>query len=74
MNNAAAKAEIVTPETLLAAALEHVESASIRAWATSEHNRPIWLQIAAGAIKKAPDGSPDVHRFAAYILCNAIGL
>jgi hypothetical protein len=72
MNNAAQTATL-TPETLLAAALQHVESASIRAWATSEHNRPIWLKIAAGAIAKA-NGTPDVHRFAAYILCNAIGL
>jgi hypothetical protein len=73
MSNAALKAETTTPETLLAAALEHVESASVRAWATTDHNRPIFVTIAASAIQKS-NGSPDVHRFAAYIVALAIGL
>jgi hypothetical protein len=69
MNNATKAAA----ETLLTSALAHVESASIRSWATSEHNRPIFIQIAQAAIRKS-GGAPDVHMFAAYIVSSAIGL
>jgi len=62
-----------TGETLLAAALEHVESASIRAWAMTEHNRPLFLQLAQKALDKSGP-SADPHLFAAYIVATAIGL
>jgi hypothetical protein len=42
MSNAARK---MTAETLLDTALTHVESVSVRRWATTEHNRPIFIQI-----------------------------
>lgn len=58
---------------LMTAALEKVESKSIRAWATSERNFSIWLQIAGNACEVAK-GYPDVNRFTAYIVCVAIGL
>jgi len=50
----------------LGLALELVESESIRAWARSEKNLPIWLQLAAG--------KSDPTRFAAFIVATAIGL
>lgn len=59
-------------EQLLQAALEKVESQSIRQWATSEHNRPIWIKLAELALAKKPDASPD--RFSTLIVCSAIGL
>jgi len=57
---------------LLDEALSHVESDSVREWANSEHNRPIWEKIAQGALDKN-GGEYDVHRLAAYIVCVAIG-
>jgi len=64
------------PETLLTDALALVESQSVRAWATTEHNRPIFVQLAAGAIQSAgvSGRDPNVHTFAAYIVATAIGL
>lgn len=61
---------------LLNGALEHVESKSIREWVVSEHNAPLWLQIAENAVSKGKDPqNPDhVLRFATYIVCTAIGL
>lgn len=66
----------MTAETLLTDALAKVDSASVRSWASTEHNRPIFLQLAAGAIQSAAvtGRNPDVHTFAAYIVATAIGL
>lgn len=66
----------MAPEQLLESALSHVESASIRAWATSEHNKPIMLKLASGAIERAgvAGAEPNVHTFAAFIVASAIGL
>lgn len=58
-------------ETLLESALSRIESASIKAWATSEHNRPVWLRFCEAAIA---NGKADAARVATLILCNAIGL
>ncbi len=63
--------EKLTAEQLLASALERVESESIRQWAESEHNRPLFLKIAERAVER---GKADPDTFAAYIVCNAIGL
>lgn len=53
--------------------LKRVESASIREWASSERNRPIWLELAGTALKnKGPSADPDT--FAACIVATAIGL
>lgn len=60
-------------EQLLQAALEKVESQSIRQWVTSEHNRSIWLEIAQQAVSKQ-NGSPDIFLFSALIVATAIGL
>jgi len=50
-------------------AVSLVESASIRKWATSEHNQPIFLEIAGKAIenKKSPED------FTTFIILQAIG-
>jgi vacuolar-type H+-ATPase subunit B/Vma2 len=61
---------VMTGQALLDAALTQVESQKIRAWATSDHNGPIWLKIAENAVK---NGRTDVHAFTAYIVCVAIG-
>lgn len=60
----------ITNTQLLESALEKVESKSIKEWANSTSNRPIFEKIAQGAIDK---GNTDVNRFAAYITCLAIG-
>lgn len=54
-------------EKLFKQALTHVESDSIRAWANSADNRPIWIKIAAKA------GHADPVRFAAFIVATAMG-
>ena len=51
-------------------ALEKVESQSVRAWATSAHNYPIFLEMAKGAVKKGT----DTDFFAGMIVAYAIGL
>jgi hypothetical protein len=62
----------MTPESLFQAALSKVESLSIRAWAQTDHNRPIMLKLAALQLEK-PSSDP-VHLFAAFIVSSAIGL
>lgn len=57
-------------EALFEAALERVESKSIRAWATSQHNRPIWLDIAKRYVGK----DEAEIRLATDITATAIGL
>lgn len=59
-------------ETLFTQALERVESKSIREWATTDHNRPIFIQLAEKAIAKNPQ--TEVCMFSAYITVTAIGL
>ena len=56
---------------LLNEALEGVESDPIKEWANSAHNRPIFEEIAQGALDKNPDSDPV--RLGAYIVCLAIG-
>jgi hypothetical protein len=55
----------------LQAALEKVESASIRAWASSDHNRPI---LENEALLRLQAGRNDPTNFATAIVCHAIGL
>lgn len=52
----------------LSEALTHVESASIREWAISEHNYPLWIKL-AGSNRKL-----GAVRLATYIVTTAIGL
>ena len=60
----------MTAEQLLEMALADVDSKSTRAWATSAHNRPIWVQIAAKYL-----GKPDAAaRLTTDIIITAIGL
>lgn len=40
-------------EALFNETLAQVESKSIREWASSERNRPLWLAIAKGYVDKA---------------------
>jgi len=54
----------------LATALARVESVSIRDWAKSEQNYPIWVKLAEKALEK----KTDVQMFIAYIVSTAIGL
>lgn len=56
---------------LLDTCLARVESASIREWARSPGNLPIWEKIALHAVE---NGKTDVHMFSAYIVATAIGL
>lgn len=66
MNNETKRAA----KKFLSDSLERVESKSIREWATSAHNYPLWLEIAAKAVA---NGKTDTSMFAAYIACVAIG-
>lgn len=50
--------------------LKHVESNSIREWVKTEHNYPLWLKLAQGAVDK----KTDELSFSTYIVCVAIGL
>jgi hypothetical protein len=60
----------------LNAALSRVESASIKEWAQSEHNLPVWTKIAEGEVKRGKSASKvdDVAWFAGYIVGSAMGL
>lgn len=62
-------AKAMTPKAFLTAALEKVESKSIREWATSTHNYPIILKMAA----KPAKAGEDPTRFATYLVCVAMG-
>lgn len=67
----------LTAEQLLGEALVHVESASIRAWAETDHNRPILVRIAQSAIDRnesAGKPAPDPVTLATFIVSQAIGL
>ena len=57
-------------ETFFEQALAKVESASIRKWATSDHNRPLFLKLVELSLKenKTPED------FTAFIVIQAIGL
>ncbi len=58
-------------EQFLNDALKSVESESIRAWATSDHNRPLWIKYAAAVLAKNPNSEPI--RFATYLTLTAMG-
>lgn len=59
-----------TPEQLFNAALAKVESKSIRAWAVTDHNRPLWLRIAADCLSRGK----DADFLCLQIVATAIGL
>ena len=57
---------------LLNEALAKVESKSIREWASSGHNRPLWLEIAQLYVNK---GKPDAADWLTIdIVTNAMGM
>lgn len=56
---------------LLDKALALVESESIRKWAQSEHNMPIWLEICENSIG---NHKADPRLLAIYIVTEAMGL
>lgn len=58
---------LVTAEKLFETALAKVESKSIREWATSERNRPLFLQWISVT------GTTDTDKIVIYIVSNAIG-
>jgi len=60
-------------EQHLANALMLVDSQSIRDWATTEHNKPLFLLLSQHALEKNLSIS-NVHAFAAFIVAKAIGL
>jgi hypothetical protein len=63
----------LTGEQLFEQALARVESRSIREWATSPRNRPIWLRIAeATAARGGEDADPT--RFSTYMVITAMGM
>jgi hypothetical protein len=62
----------MSSKELLDRALEHVESASIRAWA--RENEAAWLAIVDDWRAKKCGGFADpVRRLAVFIVCEAIG-
>jgi len=65
---------IFTPEELMIAALIGVESESIRTWATSENNGPIFLKLAGNMIAKHGGDGSAVDRMTILIVSLAIGL
>lgn len=60
-------------ETLLTSALPLLTSESVREWAQTPHNRPIFLQLAEQEVKKGGLWSTP-SGFAAYMVSLAIGL
>jgi hypothetical protein len=64
----------VLAKKFLKEALTHVESKSIREWATSEHNFPIWIEIAKRFLIKNGGPSEDNRiRLSTYIVVEAMG-
>jgi hypothetical protein len=62
----------LTPPELLDAALEHIESASIRRWVAAD--RTTWLRIVTEWQDARGGGfASPVLRLASYITCSAIG-
>lgn len=59
----------MTPTKYLKAALALVESESIRKWAVSRKNKPVWTAAARNAINRGA----DPQMFAAYIVSVAMG-
>lgn len=59
-------------EQLFEKALERVESLNCKEWATSEHNKPIWLKISQSYLTKNPNVEPSA--LTAYIVSTFIGL
>ena len=57
-------------ERLFTDALKIVESESIRKWAQTAHNRPLWIDYCA----KCTGTRRDPNVVAAYIVCLAIGM
>lgn len=64
----------LTPAKLFTAALAKVESRSIRDWASSDHNRPLWLKIAKGWGQQERMGMDHITALSTYITATAIGL
>lgn len=58
----------MTPEVFLTKSMQLVESKATRQWVTTEHNYPIFIEMAALAIKK---GLPE-ESLAGYIMCLAL--
>jgi len=56
---------------LLTDALARVESESVKAWAQTAQNGPLFLKMAENAIKR---NEADPDRFAAFIVCCALGM
>lgn len=52
-------------------ALAQIESESIRDWATSDHNKPLFERHCERVVAKGKDVEPA--GLAAYIVCLAIG-
>lgn len=58
-------------QQLFEASLNKVESKSIRAWAQTDHNKPLWLDICQNALNNKKS---DPSAMAAYMVAVAIGL
>lgn len=56
--------------TLFNDSIAKVESESIRKWATSAQNLPLWMDTCQKAVD---NGRTDSDRMAAYMVCVAIG-
>lgn len=58
----------MTPQILFEEALQKIESRSIRAWAQSDHNKPLIMKYCEGNPRLTPDD------LAAFLVGVAIGL
>lgn len=62
-------------EQLMFAAVRKLESKSVRDWATSAHNAPIFQTYVEGLVRKGKrcTNADDVLRLSAYICCLYLG-
>ena len=70
---AASAPKVKSGRELLDAAIGRIESKSIRAWATSPHNAPIWLKMAESYFKKNGGGEDSILKLSTYMVLTAMG-
>lgn len=56
---------------LFEASILEIESKSIRAWAQTDHNKPLWMEICREAVKNQKQ---DPFNMAAYMVAVAMGM
>lgn len=64
----------MTPDDLFTVALARIESPGIRAWALSDHNRPVWLDFTEKHLAKYGADLASQARLSTMIMVEAMGL